>query len=140
MNAKNYLNQLRTLEMTIAARKAEVERLKAERTYLKGVSYDSDRVKTSGTPGAQFERLADIIADTERNVVELAEKRHKIITEIDGLEKPEYVEILQLRYLERQRFESIACTMGYTYSWTVQLHGIALQAFAKKYLSGANSE
>ena len=140
MNAKNYLNQLRTLEMTIAARKAEVERLKAERTYLKGVSYDGDRVQSSGSPGAQFERIADIIADTERNVVELAEKRHRIITEIDGLEKPEYVEILQLRYLERQRFESIACTMGYTYSWTVQLHGIALQAFAKKYLSGANSE
>lgn len=140
MNAKNYLNQLRTLEMTIAARKAEVERLKAERTYLKGVSYDGDRVQTSGTPGAQFERLADIIADTERNVVELAEKRHRIITEIDGLEKPEYVEILQLRYLERQRFEVIACTMGYTYSWTVQLHGIALQAFAKKYLNDEKSE
>lgn len=140
MNAKNYLNQLRTLEMTIAARKAEVERLKAERTYLKGVSYDGDRVQTSGSPGAQFERIADIIADTERNVVELAEKRHRIITEIDGLEKPEYVEILQLRYLERQRFESIACTMGYTYSWTVQLHGIALQAFAKKYLNDGNSE
>ena len=140
MTAKTYLNQLRSLEATIAARKAEAERLKAERTYLQGVSYDKDRVQSSSSHNAQFEKLADIIADTERSVVELAEKRHRIITEIDGLEKPEYVEILQLRYLERQRFEVIACTMGYTYSWTVQLHGIALQAFAKKYLNDEKSE
>ena len=65
MSAKNYLNQLRTLEAIISARKAEVEKLKAERTYLKGVSYDSDRVQSSSSPGAQFEHLADIIADAE---------------------------------------------------------------------------
>lgn len=135
MNAKNYLNQLRTLEMTIAARKAEVERLKAERTYLKGVSYDSDRVQTSGSPGAQFERLADIIADTERNVVELAEKRHRIINQINGLQKPEYIELLQLRYLEHQKFEAIACTMGLSYVRVTHLHGEALLAFQKKYLT-----
>ena len=140
MSAKNYLNQLRTLEAIISARKAEVEKLKAERTYLKGVSYDSDRVQSSGSPGAQFEHLADIIADAERHIIELAEKRHRIISEIDGLQKPEYVEILKLRYLEHERFEAIACTMKYTYSWTIQLHGIALQAFAKKYLNGEKSE
>lgn len=140
MTAKTYLNQLRSLEATIAARKAEAERLKAERTYLQGISYDSDRVQHSASHNAQFEHLADIIADTERHITELARKRHLIISQIDGLQRPEYVEILQLRYIERQRFEAIACTMGYTYSWTIQLHGIALQAFAKKYLSGENSE
>ena len=70
MTAKTYLNQLRSLEATIAARKAEAERLKAERTYLQGVSYDSDRVQHSASHNAQFEHLADIIADTERHITE----------------------------------------------------------------------
>ena len=135
MNAKYYLSQLRGLETTIAARKAEVERLNKERTYLKGVSYDSDRVQSSASHNAQFEKLSDIIADTERSVVELAEKRHRIINQINGLQKPEYIELLQLRYLEHQKFEAIACTMGLSYVRVTHLHGEALLAFQKKYLT-----
>ena len=135
MNAKYYLSQLRGLEATIAARKAEVERLNKERTYLKGVCYDGDRVQSSASHNAQFEKLADIIADTERSVVELAEKRHRIINQINGLQKPEYIELLQLRYLEHQKFEAIACTMGLSYVRVTHLHGEALLAFQKKYLT-----
>lgn len=135
MNAKYYLSQLRGLEATIAVRKAEVERLIKERTYLQGVSYDKDRVQSSASHNAQFEKLADIIADTERSVVELAEKRHRIIEQINGLQKPEYIELLQLRYLERQKFEAIACTMGLSYVRVTHLHGEALLAFQKKYLT-----
>lgn len=134
MNAKQYLSQLRSLDRKIAARMEEVKRLKAERTFLQGVSYDRDRVQTSATGNAQFERLADIITDTERKVVELARLRHRIMMQIEAMDKPEHTEILQLRYVENERFEAIACTMGYTYSWTVQLHGHALQAFYNKWL------
>ena len=135
MNAKHYLLQLRKLEAAIAARKAEVERLTSERTYLQGLSYDKDRVQSSASHNAQFERIADIIADTERSVVELAEKRHKIIAQIEALEKPEHVEVLQLRYIEQERFESIACTMGKSYTRVIHIHGEALEEFRKKYLS-----
>ena len=134
MTAKQYLNQLRSLEASINARKAEAEKLRQERTYLQGVSYDKDRVQSSPTHNAQFEHLADIIADTERSITELAQKRHRIISQIEKLSKPEYVEILQLRYLEYQRFESIACTIGYSYIHVIRLHGEALMDFTKRYL------
>lgn len=134
MTAKQYLNQLRSLEMSIITRKAEADKLRQERTYLQGVSYDKDRVQSSPTHNAQFEHLADIIADTERTITELAKKRHRIISQIEQLENPAYVEILQLRYLEYQRFESIACSMGYSYTRIIHLHGEALLDFTKHFL------
>ena len=134
MTAKQYLNQIRSLEASINARKAEAEKLRQERTYLQGVSYAKDRVQSSASHNAQFEHLADIIADTERSITELAQKRHRIISQIEQLESPAHVEILQLRYLEYQRFESIACTMGYSYIHVIRLHGEALMSFTKKYM------
>ena len=68
-------------------------------------------------------------------MVELAEKRHRIINQINGLQKPEYIELLQLRYLEHQKFEAIACTMGLSYVRVTHLPGEALLAFQKKYLT-----
>ena len=133
MTAKAYLTQLRTLEVRIAARKAEADKLRQERTYLQGVSYDKDRVQASASHNAQFERLADIIADTERGITELAQRRHLILSQIDGLQKPEWVELLQLRYVEYQCFEAIACTMGYSYPRIVHIHGEALAAFTRLY-------
>lgn len=135
MNAKQYLSQLRGLEAIIAARKTEAAKLRQERTYLQGVSYDKDRVQTSGNHNAQFEKLADIIADTERETVRLAQKRHLIISQIEHLGNAQYVELLQLRYLEYQKFEAIACTMGLSYVRVTHLHGEALLAFQKKYLT-----
>lgn len=134
MTAKQYLNQLRSLEISISTRKAEAEKLRQERTYLQGASYDKDRVQSSPTHNAQFEHLADIIADTERSITELAKKRHRIINQIEQLENPAYVEILQLRYLEYQRFESIACSMGYSYIHVIRLHGEALMDFTRRFL------
>ena len=133
MNVKMYLNQLRTLEAVIRARKKQLNRLRQERTYLSGVSYDSDRVQSSGNTDQM--KGSDVLIDLE---IEIADKvraavalREKIISEIERLQNPQYVRLLLYRYIDGMRFEQIACEMGYSYVRVAHLHGEALQEFAK---------
>lgn len=133
MNVKMYLNQLRTLEAVIRARKKQLDRLREERTYLSGVSYDSDRVQSSGNTDQM--KGSDVLIDLE---IEIADKvraavalREKIIGEIEQLQNPQYVQLLMYRYIDGMRFEQIACEMGYSYVRVTHLHGEALQEFAK---------
>ena len=39
-----------------------------------------------------------------------------------------------IRHIDDERFEAIACSMGYSYGRIVHMHGEALQAFGRKYL------
>jgi DNA-directed RNA polymerase specialized sigma subunit len=133
MNVKMYLNQLSTLEAVIRARKKQLDRLRKERTYLSGVSYDSDRVQSSGNTDQM--KGSDVLIDLE---IEIADKvraavalREKIISEIEQLQNPQYVQLLMYRYIDGMRFERIACEMGYSYVRVTHLHGEALREFAK---------
>ena len=57
--------------------------------------------------------------------------KHKIIGEIQQLEKPEQMEVLYRRYVLYQGFAKIAVEMGYNYNWCCHIHGEALKAFEK---------
>ena len=133
MNAKQYLNQLRTLESVIRARKGQLERLRKEQTFLPGISYDSDRVQTSANHDPM--KPSDRLLDLEREIaakIEFAERmRSRIIDEIESLQNPLYVSVLLNRYIHEKKFEVIACDMGYSYVYVTHLHGEALQAFAQ---------
>ena len=143
MDAKRYLRQIRVMETRISMRQRQIRDLRRSMSYLRSMDYSADRVQTTPN-GSGFTteaiRLADLEMEAEKHIRECEALRAKIVHQIEGLENPNYIELLKLRYIDDERFEAIACTMGYTYSWTIQLHGIALQAFAKKYLSGGNSE
>ena len=59
---------------------------------------------------------------------------HDIINEIEGMSNPNHIELLKLRYIDNERFEAIACTMGYSYDHVIRMHGEALAAFGHMYL------
>lgn len=133
MNAKQYLNQLRTLESVIRARKGQLERLRAEQTFISAVSYDADRVQTSGNtdPMRGVDRLLSLEQEIAQKVEAAERIRSRIIDEVESLQNPLYVSILLHRYIDGQKFEAIACDMGYSYVYVTHLHGEALQAFAQ---------
>ena len=133
MNAKQYLNQLRTIEAVIRARKGQLERLRKEQTFLPGIAYDMERVQTSANPDPM--KPSDRLLDLEREIaakIETAERmRSRIIDEIESLQNPLYVTILIERYVEGLNFEKIADQMRYSYMYVIHLHGEALQNFAQ---------
>ena len=133
MNAKQYLNQLRTLASVIRARKGQLERLRAEQTFISAVSYDADRVQTSGNtdPMRGVDRLLSLEQEIAQKVEAAERIRSRIIDEIESLQNPLYVTILIKRYVEGLNFEKIADQMRYSYMYVIHLHGEALQDFAQ---------
>ena len=134
--AKEYLNQIRKLDIFIGHRIEELNQMRAKVTLVGGIDYAKDRVQTSPSSGNQ--QIEDIV-DLERDILELIHKetaqKHQIIGEIQQLENPVHVDILFRRYVECQSFERIACDMGYVYNYVCNLHGEALREFQNKVLN-----
>ena len=136
MTPKEYLSQIRKLKLLIEQRQKELDLL-AEKNLsaLSGIDYSRISVKGSRSGGAPFEQTAIKAADLGEEVAALIRKytdlQHKIIGEIQALDRPEYMQVLYARYVENKRLKEIAHEMNYDYNYIRRLHGRALQAFGK---------
>lgn len=136
MTAKEYLQQLRMLDIKIRHRKEQVEELRALAMCSGSFAGDGDRVQTSGSGDRMSEQVAryvDLQAEVEEMIRGYTEKKDRIIREIHELSDARYVEVLFKRYVEFKRLDVIASEMGYTYEWIRMVHGHALQAFSREY-------
>ena len=109
MDAKEYLEQARHLDMRIHAKLKLKEEFK-------------------GSPGAG-EKLAELEAEIDQEIDELAELKLKITQMIRRVSKPEYRTVLELRYLSLWTWEKIAMNMNYSENYIYELHRAALKAF-----------
>ena len=132
MTAKEYLQQLRMLDIKIRHRKEQVEELRALAMCSGSFASDGDRVQTSGSGDRMSEQVAkyvDLQAEVEEMIRGYTEKKDRIIREIHELSDARYVEVLFKRYVEFKKFELISVEMNYDYTWTKKLHFQALQEF-----------
>ena len=138
MTAKEYLSQIRKAEIMIRIRAQELQKLKADTAYISAIRYDKVRVQTfpdgSGISKA-VEESVSLQLEIEKRIQRLTKKRHDIITQIEGLKNTNHIELLKLRYIDGERFEAIACSMGYSFDRIRHMHGEALQAFGRQYLN-----
>ena len=138
MTAKEYLRQLKNLEVKIDQRRLERDRLIAEAMGNSSPRLTVDKVQTSISGDTMGEKLADA-ADIQREVEWLINKliadRHRIIGEIHTLADARYIQILYLHYVEGKKLEDVAEIMvktngkPYSYDHIASLHGMALQEF-----------
>ena len=137
MTAKEYLLEIRRYERALSNVKMQSEKLHESFAYLKGVSYDRDKVQTSPTDtmSEQVSRLIDIERELERATLEYHTELNKRIKQINGLSKSEYIAILTARYIKNENFETISCEINYSYYRTCRMHGDALKEFTEKYLN-----
>lgn len=136
MSPKKYLDQIRRLRILIDQRRQELESLRAARFGSSvGIDYGDNCSRNSVHMGASFERVIAESIDLSKEIEGMIERyislRHKIIGEIQQIEKPEYAQVLFKRYVEEKRFETIAHEMNYSYVYTRELHQKALQTFGK---------
>lgn len=132
MTAKQYLGQIRSLDIKIRQRKREIEELKLSATCTGSISAQGEKVQTSASGDKLLNAVAryvDLEAETQGMIDAMQKRRHDIIAEIQSLEDSRYIEILYKRYVEFKSFEFIACEMHYNYTWICELHGKALKAF-----------
>ena len=143
MTAKEYLQKIAIYRRALDSAAYNIEALYAEAAGVKAIVYDKDRVQTS--PENRFEKMmVRIDAEAEkwaRMRARYEREVRKRIDQISRLSNPDHAEILRLRYIDlkkdgRQRtLEEIAVQMVKSYPRIKHLHGEALEAFRRKYMS-----
>lgn len=137
MTAKEYLKQLHKADVIINQRIQEKDDLRMMSTSIGSFDYSKERVQTSPSGSAQYERIINKMLDLDNEINHLIDDyvdlKHTIIGQIQGLHDVKCIEILHKRYVENKRLEVIAVEMNFTYQYTRELHGHALQEFERTY-------
>lgn len=135
MTVKEYLNQIRYLDLKIKQREEEREQLLAAATSTGCMDPDKVHVQTSA--GSSKSDLVNRAVDLEHKINSMIRNmndlRHKIIGQIQELPDRQQVDCLYQRYVLGYTWELIAVNMGYNVRQVYRIHGHALQAFRKKY-------
>lgn len=133
MRAKEYLSQLKNLDIKINHKIQELYELKQGLFSFPSVDYSDFQEGKTVSGDARFvikitdieEKYTAINTEIERYI----DLKHEIINRIHQLSCSMSMELLFKRYVEFKRFEVIAVEMSYTYSWTKHLHRRALKKF-----------
>ena len=134
MNAKEYLQQLKKLDIQIAQRRDQLEEL---RLMILSAADPSREHVTGGKKPADaavvdyISRLEDREKEISEMIAAYLDLKAKIIDEIQSLPNPLHVQILYKRYVEYKKMERIAREMHYGYKYISDLHRNALQNFQK---------
>lgn len=144
MTAKEYLSKIQTYKHIMDAYAMRIEELYSDAAGVKAIVYDKDRVQVS--PENKFEAIMAQI-DTEAEKWAKARLRYeretqKRIDQIAGMDRPEYAQLLHMRYVDGMNLLQITLAIKdadggqrYSYDHIKHMHGWALSAFQKKYLN-----
>jgi hypothetical protein len=136
MRAKDYLGQIRKLDMRIGQRITELQQMRDRLSVMTGIDYSKEKIQATPSSGnKQIEELVDFENGILQMINEETKLKHRIIAEIQILDNALYADILFRRYVECLSFERIACDMGYAYNYVCTVHGNALKAFEDKVLN-----
>ena len=137
MTAKEYLSQLRRLNVVINNKIKELDELRSVSGCVSGIDYSADKVQVSPKAGGSFEEVIEKIIELEEEInTEIdgyVHTKHKVINQINSLCDYRYAELLYKRYVEFKRLDEVAVEMNYTYQYIVLLHGYALKEFFNKF-------
>lgn len=136
MTAKQYLGQIRILDIKIRQRQREAAELKLAATCTGSILAQGEKVQTSASGDKLLNAVAryvDLEAETQGMIDAMQKRRHDIIAEIQDLDDVRYIQVLFKRYVEYKKFELIAVEMGYDFVWVRKLHKQALMHFEERH-------
>lgn len=134
MTAKEYLKQIEQDKILINRARSRLCELAALSTTLKGVSYDFDRVQSSGNHSMDnVEKIVDLEIKIRNMIYAYLDMSERIIIQINELGDIRASELLYLRYVDCLRWEEIACRLNMGIRGVYKAHGRALSLFEKKY-------
>ena len=110
MTTKSYLSQIERLDRMIQNKLSEIYQLKTMACSVT-VSNDGDRVQNSGDKdrmGTTVAKIVDLERETDELVDSFVEKRKRIVEQIDSIDNIDYYNVLSMRYVSRDTFESIS--------------------------------
>jgi len=133
--AKEYLEQLKAVDVRIQQDLERLEELKYSASGLRAITYDSDKVQVSPSDrlGAAVARYVDLDEKINAEIDRFVDLKNHVIEQIQGLDDPAYIQILFKVYVQYKTLKESAPEVGYSYSTILLKHGEALEAFSEKY-------
>lgn len=134
MNAKEYLEYVRSLEVRLRMKEERIAQLQHDICSLQALDYAKDKI-TGGSPidvSDKIARLDELIREANEEWDELIEMREQAKTLIAKLESATQQEVLTKRYIQNKRWEQIAVEMNITWRHTFRIHRAALDGFSQK--------
>ena len=134
MNAKEYLEYVRSLDTRLRMKEERIAQLQHDICSLQALDYAKDKI-TGGSPidvSDKVARLDELIRAANEEWDELIEMREHAKTLIAKLESATQQEVLTKRYIQNKRWEQIAVEMNITWRHTFRIHRAALDGFSQK--------
>lgn len=130
MTAKQYLSQLRILDIKINQKQDELHRLycAAERT----TPVQNEGIGGGGTSdkvGNITALIADLDTEINADIDRLVDLRHRIINQIHALEDHDEIKVLERRYVYLSSWKHIAAEMQYDLRKIYRIHKRGLKHF-----------
>ena len=142
MTAKEYLNQVRVMDLA-------VNRLIQQKENLRGMLYSvgspgtGEKVQTSKPGNSRYEKLFIKIAEKEdeinNRIDDLVGLKIRICEQINELPDTVHISVLYERYINMKSWSRIASDLGYTPRYLFHIHGAALNEFYRKYEKELNA-
>lgn len=136
MNTKQYLEQIKRCEVMIQNKQSERKRI-MDLGISTTVPTDRERVQTFGTSDLTGKAGTELALLSEQ-IDSLANRRAKIISQIDGMDNIKHYEILTYRYVHHMSIYEISDHFCYSKRRIEQLLKEAIEEFGRKYSSDRN--
>ncbi len=135
MTAKEYLQQVRTIDVKIRQLKEQLFELTTLMQSPGGVKYDKPPGNEKSNKSV-LEKNVIKKMELEREITEQLNdskgKKAETTLVIQQLDNVNYVQVLYKRYVELKSYRKIAEEMGYSVQNIFKLHQAALEAFDEK--------
>lgn len=131
MTAKEYLQQIRKLDLQIQNKQLEKEDILNRMKGCAAISYDP-KIGASGTPNTKSpqEKYYPILERYEKEIAVdidcLMNIKREVMAVIDSLDNPDEINLLYMRYFQYKKWEEIAVEMKFDYRYVHRIHSRAL--------------
>lgn len=135
MTAREYLQQLQDIDVSINQDVSRLEVMRKNATGQSAIRYDRDRVQTSPQDRLCSD-VCDIVSFNERinnRIDRFVDAKEKVIEQIRGLHNAAFNQVLFSVYVEYKSLKQTAVEMGRCYTFVRDKHKEALEAFEKTY-------
>ena len=138
MNAKEYLEYVRSLDIRLRMKASRISQLQRDICCIRALDYTKGRI-SGGSPvdiSDKIARLDELIRAANEEWDELIAERERANARIRKLESIKQQEVLTRRFIYNEKWEVIAVKMNITWQGTWQLFYRALKNFQKIFEGG----
>lgn len=132
MTAKEYLSEVQRLQSVIEHKREKVREYRHAIKSVSSARMNPAKVqvcRAADQIGDMVGKIIDLEAEIQKDMVDIAYKRHEIINMIHGLDSAAHMQVLFGRYIQCRGLDAIAKGMGKSYRYVIEMHGKALEEF-----------